>query len=154
MRTIDKRNLYRILFLITLIILILLSSSLKTSYLNLLELNLKKTKLKNNLSYYRQLYTAEQKNNAENLESLELDLEEKAVELIEKSGSRGLELIHYSSSREEIILNFKGDFEPLFYFLSWLGKSQNHLEIDNLKMKKDGLNLFCYLRLVRSSSIR
>lgn len=153
MRTIHKRNLYRILFLITSIILILLSSSLKTSYLNLLELDIKKTNLKNNINYHRQLYAAKHKD-TDNTKLMELDLEEKAVELIEKSRSRGLELIHYSSSREEIILNFKGDFEPFFYFLSWLEKSQNYLEINNLKMKKDGLNLFCYLRLVRNSSIR
>lgn len=153
MRTIHKSNLYRALFVLCLIILILLSSSLKTSYLKLLELDIRKTRLKNNLSYYRQLYAAEKKD-ASKSEMIEIDLEEKAVELIEKSGSLGLELIHYSSSKEEIILNFKGDFKPLFYFLNWLEKSQNYLEIDNLKIKKDGVNLFCYLRLVKNSFIR
>jgi hypothetical protein len=73
--------------------------------------------------------------------------------LIEESGRQGLELIHYSSSREEIILNLKGNFKPLFSFLSCLEKNQNFIEIDNLKIKKEGLKLFCYLRLVRNSNI-
>jgi type II secretory pathway component PulL len=129
-----------------------LSSSLKNSYLKLLDLDIKKTQLKNNLNYYRQLYAAKS-NDQDNSELMVLNLEEKAVELIEESGRQGLELIHYSSSREEIVLNFKGDFKPLFSFLSCLEKDQNYLEIDNLKIKKDGLDLFCYLRLVRNSNI-
>lgn len=152
MKTIHKSNLYRILFIISLIILIFLSSSLKNSYLKLLDLDIKKTQLKNNLNYYRQLYAAKS-NDQDNSELMVLNLEEKAVELIEESGRQGLELIHYSSSREEIVLNFKGDFKPLFSFLSCLEKDQNYLEIDNLKIKKDGLDLFCYLRLVRNSNI-
>ncbi len=152
MKTIHKSNLYRILFIISLMILILLSSSLKNSYIKLLDLDIRKTQLRNNLNYYRQLYAAKS-NDQDNSELMVLNLEEKAVELIEESGRQGLELIHYSSSREEIILNFKGDFKPLFSFLSCLEKDQNYLEIDNLKIKKDGLDLFCYLRLVRNSNI-
>jgi hypothetical protein len=150
MRKIHRRNLYKILFVITLIILILYGSSLKNSYLELLELDIKKTNLINSLSYYRRLYKAEQDNDIGNLESI--DLEQKALELIEKSGSRGLDLVHYSSSREEIILNLKGDFEPLFYFLNWVEENENYLEIENLKIKKEGLNLFCYLRLLKTTS--
>jgi len=131
----------------------LLISSLKNNYLELLELKLKKNKLKNNLNYYQKLIKAEEEKNISHSDRENFSLEEKAVELIEKSGSQKLALIHYSCSSEEIILNLKGEFKPLFYFLNWLDKNQHHLDIANLKIKRDGLNLFCYLRLLKNSSL-
>lgn len=151
MKIIHKKTLYITLFIITLIILIIFSSSLKNSYLRLLELDLKKTELNNSINYYRNLVRARSENNADHQEKDNLNLEEKTAELIAKSAGKGLELIHYSSSREEIILNLKGDFQPFFSFLSWLEDSTNYLEIDNLKLKKDGSKLFCYLRLVKDT---
>ncbi|MFW6001380.1 MAG: hypothetical protein ACOCQE_03315 [Halanaerobium sp.] len=149
MRKLHRINIYKILFVITLIILIIYGGSLKNSYLEMLELEIKKTNIRNSLSYYRNLYKAEEDNDTGDPGSI--DLEQKAEELIEKSGSRGLELVHYSSTREEIILNLKGDFEPLFYFLNWVEENENYLEIENLKIKKEGLSLFCYLRLLKST---
>lgn len=149
MKVINNSQLKIILLILIISILFYTVFNLDRNFKKLNELKLEAVSAENNLLKEQKIYQNKIAQNNKSLQSSSINLEDRAAQIIKKSSSFDLSLLHYNSSNNQINLNFRGDFEAIYQFLKYLETEQLGLITAQIKIEKEVLDLLFSLRIIR-----
>ena len=76
-----------------------------------------------------------------------INLKEAAALILTEIKVYNLELIDFSSGKNELNLNLKGEFKSILSFINYLESELKFLEIAEFKIKDDSRDLFFFVKL-------